>query len=291
MKRRFIMDSLQEKYNQLIELLKGLKQVAVAFSGGVDSTFLLHAAKEALGSNVIAITARSYSFPQRELKEATEYANKNEVEHLIVDSEELDIDGFSTNPKNRCYLCKSELFTKIREIANAKGIDAILEASNSDDNGDYRPGLIAVKELGIYSPLRQVGFTKPEIRELSKEQGLPTWNKPSFACLSSRFPYGEDITKERLQMIDKAEQFLLDLGIWQVRVRFHENLARIETDESGFIKLLDPAVRSQVYEVFHKIGFTYVSLDLRGYRTGSMNETLTSTELSYGKEITNNTPA
>ncbi len=285
------MDLLQEKYNQLIELLKGLKQVAVAFSGGVDSTFLLHAAKEALGSNVIAVTARSYSFPQRELKEATEYADKKEIEHIIVDSEELDIDGFSTNPKNRCYLCKSELFTKIREIANARGINAILEASNSDDNGDYRPGLIAVKELGIYSPLRQVGFTKPEIRELSKEQGLPTWNKPSFACLSSRFPYGESITKERLQMIDKAEQYLLDLGIWQVRVRFHENLARIETDEAGFTKLLNTAVRSGVYEEFRKIGFTYVSLDLRGYRTGSMNETLSSFELSLGKGITNETLA
>ncbi len=285
------MDLLQEKYNQLIELLKGLKQVAVAFSGGVDSTFLLHAAKEALGSNVIAVTARSYSFPQRELKEATEYADKKEIEHIIVDSEELDIDGFSTNPKNRCYLCKSELFTKIREIANARGINAILEASNSDDNGDYRPGLIAVKELGIYSPLRQVGFTKPEIRELSKEQGLPTWNKPSFACLSSRFPYGESITKERLQMIDKAEQYLLDLGIWQVRVRFHENLARIETDEAGFTKLLNTAVRSGVYEEFRKIGFTYVSLDLRGYRTGSMNEPLSSFELSLGKGIINETLA
>lgn len=277
------MDHLHEKYNNLIELLKSLENVAVAFSGGVDSTFLLYAAKEALGTNVLAVTARSYSFPQRELTEAKTYAFSIGTEHIIVDSEELDIDGFSANPKNRCYLCKTELFTKIREIAQERDITAILEASNSDDNGDYRPGLIAVKELGILSPLRQIGFTKPEIRELSKEKGLPTWFKPSFACLSSRFPYGESITPERLQMIDKAEQLLLDLGIWQVRVRFHDNLARIETDEAGFAILLNTEIRNRVYEEFRQIGFTYVSLDLKGYRTGSMNETLSTTELSYGK--------
>jgi len=279
------MDRLHEKYNELKELLRSLKSVTVAFSGGVDSTFLLHVAKEALGENVIAVTARSLSFPERELREAQAFAAKHEIKHIIVDSEELDIDGFSQNPKNRCYLCKTELFTKISEIAQKMNFHAVLEASNSDDNGDYRPGLIAVKELGIHSPLRQIGFTKAEIRMLSKEQDLPTSNKPSFACLSSRFPYGESITPERLRMIDKAEQYLLDLGIWQVRVRFHDNLARIETDEDGFSVLLNPQVRLQVYDEFHKIGFTYVSLDLKGYRTGSMNETLSSSEISYGKEI------
>lgn len=276
------MDQLHMKYNQLIDYLKGLDSVAVAFSGGVDSTFLLYAAKEALGSNLIAVTARSLSFPERELKEAIQFASDHNIKHSIVDSEELDIDGFSSNPKNRCYLCKSELFTKIQEIATEKNIAAVLEASNSDDNGDYRPGLIAVKELGIHSPLRQVGFTKPEIRELSREFGLPTWNKPSFACLSSRFPYGESITPERLIMIDQAEQYLLDLGIWQVRVRIHNNLARIETDEKGFSILLNSEVRDKLYEEFRKIGFTYVSLDLKGYRTGSMNETLNTKELNYG---------
>jgi uncharacterized protein len=281
------MEQLQEKYKQLITYLQGLKRVAVAFSGGVDSTFLLYAAKEALGSEVLAVTARSLSFPGRELKEAYDYAESQGIEHIVVDSEELNLEGFSENPKNRCYLCKTELFTKIKELAKSKGIDAVLEASNSDDNGDYRPGLIAVKELGIYSPLRYVGFTKGEIRALSKEKGLPTWSKPSFACLSSRFPYGESITPERLIMIDRAEQFLLDLGIRQLRVRFHDKLARIETDEAGFAILTKPEARDKVYEEFRKIGFIYVSLDLRGYRTGSMNETLSSAELSDGQGIEN----
>ncbi|MDF2485168.1 MAG: hypothetical protein K0R46_1336 [Herbinix sp.] len=277
------MKQLHEKYNELKELLISMNGVAIAFSGGVDSTFLLHAAKEALGDKVLAVTAQSLSFPKRELDEAKAFALSSGIEHIIVDSEELDIEGFSENPKNRCYLCKTELFTKISEVAKEKGYLAIVEASNSDDNGDYRPGLIAVKELGVYSPLRQVGFTKAEIRELSKEQGLPTWNKPSFACLSSRFPYGESITPQRLQMIDQAEQYLLDLGIWQVRVRIHNNLARIEVDEKGFETFSNPELRQQIYEEFRKIGFTYISLDLKGYRTGSMNETLSNNEMSYGK--------
>ncbi|MBP1754873.1 MAG: hypothetical protein H6Q59_1271 [Firmicutes bacterium] len=280
------MNQLHEKYRELKELLVSMNSVAIAFSGGVDSTFLLHAAREALGDKVIAVTAQSLSFPKRELDEAIAFANSRGIEHVIVDSEELDIDGFSENPKNRCYLCKSELFTKISEVAKEKGFETVAEASNSDDNGDYRPGLIAVKELGVYSPLRQVGFTKAEIRELSKEQGLSTWNKPSFACLSSRFPYGESITPERLKMIDAAEQYLLDLGIWQVRVRIHNNLARIEVDEKGFAVFSDSKLRQQIYEEFRKIGFTYVSLDLIGYRTGSMNETLSSQEMSYGKSST-----
>ncbi len=277
------MDQTHEKYKKLLELLSGYQSAAVAFSGGVDSTFLLNAAKEALKDQLIAVTASSLSFPQRELNEAKAFAAAHQIRHMVVDSEELDIDGFSENPKNRCYLCKSELFTKIKEVAEEHGMKAIMEASNSDDNGDYRPGLIAVKELGIHSPLREIGFSKEEIRILSREQGLPTWNKPSFACLSSRFPYGQSITPKRLQMIDQAEQYLLDLGIWQVRVRFHENLARIETDEKGFEILLKSDIRTQIFNEFRKIGFTYVSLDLKGYRTGSMNETLSTDEISYGK--------
>ena len=265
---------LQEKYAHLQAYLRSLGSVAVAFSSGVDSTFLLYAAKEALGDHVIAITARSCSFPQRELKEAAAYCETNGIRHFIVDSEELNIEGFSQNPPNRCYLCKHELFEKILAIADKEGIAAVAEGSNLDDNGDYRPGLQAVAELGIKSPLREVGLTKQEIRILSRQFGLPTWEKQSFACLSSRFPYGETITEEKLHMVDRAEQLLLDLGFSQVRVRIHGTLARIELLPQEFSKLMEGTTREHVNQEFRSYGFSYVALDLQGYRTGSMNETL-----------------
>jgi uncharacterized protein len=264
----------QQKYLNLTQYLKELGSVAIAFSGGVDSTFLLKVAHDALGDRAIAVTARSCSFPERELKEAIQFCEAEDIRHTVCDSEELDIEGFSNNPVNRCYLCKSELFAKIWAVAKARGIEYVAEGSNIDDNGDYRPGLIAVKEQGVVSPLRHAGLTKAEIRALSKQLGLKTWDKQSFACLSSRFPYGESITRERLQMIDRAEQLLLDMGLRQVRVRHHGDLARIETDEDGFKILIDRARREQVYAAFKGFGFTYVSMDLLGYRTGSMNETL-----------------
>ena len=265
---------LQEKYAHLQAYLRSLGSVAVAFSSGVDSTFLLYAAKEALGDQVIAITARSCSFPQRELKEAAAYCEANGIRHFIVDSEELNIEGFSQNPPNRCYLCKHELFEKILAIADEEGIAAVAEGSNLDDNGDYRPGLQAVAELGIKSPLREAGLTKQEIRILSRQFGLPTWEKQSFACLSSRFPYGETITEEKLHMVDRAEQLLLDLGFSQVRVRIHGTLARIELLPQEFSKLMEGTTRERVNREFRSYGFSYVALDLQGYRTGSMNETL-----------------
>lgn len=268
------MKQLKEKYQALQENLKKLKSVAVAFSGGVDSTFLLKTAHDVLGDQVVAVTARSLSFPKRELDAAISFAVAHGIRHIVVDSEELDIEGFSHNPANRCYLCKTELFTKIQKIAEQFGLEAVAEASNTDDDGDYRPGLKAVAELGIKSPLREVNLSKQEIRDLSKELGLPTWNKPSFACLASRFPYGENITPEKLAMIDQAEQFLLDLGFGQVRVRHHGNLARIEADEDGIEILLQKDLRDRVHDKFKEIGFTYISLDLQGYRTGSMNATL-----------------
>ncbi|MDR1269695.1 MAG: ATP-dependent sacrificial sulfur transferase LarE [Planctomycetaceae bacterium] len=268
------MNTLRAKHTHLKEYLSQFDRLAIAFSGGVDSTFLLWSALAVLGNRIIAVTAKSCSFPKRELDEASDFVQKNGIEHIIVDSEELDIEGFSKNPVNRCYLCKTELFTKIRNIADSYEIRHIAEGSNADDEGDYRPGLQAVSELGILSPLRHAKLTKNDIRQLSAEQGLPTWNKQSFACLSSRFPYGENITKERLTMIDQAEQFLLDSGFRQVRVRFHGNLARIETDDDGFQKLLEKKLRETIHKQFKKIGFVYVSIDILGYRTGSMNEPL-----------------
>ncbi|MDR0445549.1 MAG: ATP-dependent sacrificial sulfur transferase LarE [Oscillospiraceae bacterium] len=263
-----------EKYTRLKQELGGLPGLAVAFSGGVDSTLLLKTAKDAIGENVIAVTARSCSFPQRELDEARAFCEREGIRHVVIDSEELDIDGFAENPKNRCYICKNELFTKIWSVAGENGISHVAEGSNIDDEGDYRPGLIAVAEQGALSPLRAAGLRKDEIRELSRELGLDTAEKQSFACLSSRFPYGEHITREKLRAVDEAEQTLLDLGLRQVRVRHHGDIARIETDEEGFRLFEDKDIRKNLYTRFKNLGFTYVALDLLGYRTGSMNETL-----------------
>lgn len=268
-----------EKMNCIKEYLKGLGSVAVAFSGGVDSTFLLKAAHNELGEKCIAITAKSCSFPKRELDEAKAFCERQGIRHIIVESEELDIEGFRENPKNRCYLCKKELFEKIWEIAEQENINAVVEGSNLDDNGDYRPGLQAVAELGIRSPLRECHLSKDDIRALSKDMELPTWDKQSFACLSSRFVYGETISEEKLAMVDKAEQLLLDLGFHQVRVRIHGTIARIEVLPEEFLKLIEENTRLNIVNSFKEYGFSYITMDLTGYRTGSMNETLIDKEL------------
>ena len=268
--------NLEEKYKALQEELRAMKSVAVAFSSGVDSTFLLAAAVDTLGKDhVMAVTASSCSFPERERKEAQEFCEKRGIRQVIVVSEELDIEGFRHNPKNRCYLCKHELFEKILAIAEENHLAAVVEGSNMDDNGDYRPGLRAVEELGIKSPLRAAKLTKQEIRELSKRLDLPTWDKQSFACLASRFVYGETISEERLGMVDQAEQLLLDLGFHQVRVRIHgegeATMARIEVLPQEIAILVEDAKREKIYSYFKEIGFAYVTLDLGGYQMGSMN--------------------
>ena len=262
------------RYEELKKYIESLGSVAVAFSGGVDSTFLLYAAHAALGSRCVAVTASSCSFPKRELDAAEHFCEGLGVRHFVIESEELNIEGFRQNPPDRCYLCKHELFGEIIALARENGIACVCEGSNLDDNGDYRPGLRAVAELGVKSPLRHCGFSKADIRAVSKELGLPTWDKQSFACLSSRFVYGETISEEKLGMVDRAEQLLLDLGFKQVRVRIHGKIARIELLPEDFGRFMQEKVRLFVYKEFKSYGFSYVTLDLLGYRTGSMNETL-----------------
>jgi len=264
----------KNKLNILKAHLQSLNSVALAFSGGVDSTFLLKVASEVLGNNVIAVTARSSTYPEREFKEACKYAADFGVKHIVIDSEELDIEGFADNPTNRCFFCKNELFSKIKEVAKEYKIQHVIDGCNSDDVGDYRPGMQAAREHGVISPLKEAGMTKEDIRLLSKELGLPTWDKQAFACLSSRFPYGQKITREKLNMVDRAEQLLLDLGFKNVRVRHHGDVARIEVASHERVKFFNTDLMDSVNEKLKEIGFTYAALDLKGYRTGSMNEGL-----------------
>jgi len=270
-----------EEYNKLEQLKENIKKMGslvIAFSGGVDSSFLTKVAYDVLGNKVLCVTAKSSTFPKRELKEAIEFAKSFNIAHRIIESEELQIEGFADNSINRCYLCKKELFSKIKQLAINEGYNFVAEGSNLDDLGDYRPGLKAIEELAIISPLKDAYLTKDEIRFLSKEMGLKTYNKPSFACLSSRFPYGEKITKKKLDMIDKAEQYLLDLGFLQIRVRHHNNIARIEIYQEEFEKLIRKDIRNKVCNKFKELGFTYTVMDLDGYRTGSMNEEIIEIE-------------
>lgn len=270
---------MERKQEELKKQIQSYGKLAVAFSGGVDSTYLLKVAKDVLEENVIAVTADSCLFPKRELDEAKAFCKENGIRHFMVKSEGLSMEGFQQNPKNRCYLCKHGLFEKLISLAKAQGIDMVAEASNMDDLSDYRPGLAAIQELGVKSPLREAGLYKTEIRKLSKALGLKTYNKPSFACLASRFVYGETITKEKLAMVEHAEQLLFDMGFVQCRVRIHDNLARIEVPPSDFDRMMQEEIRNEIATKLKNFGFSYVSLDLQGYRTGSMNETLCEEEL------------
>lgn len=269
-----MINDVHGKYEELKQILKQMDSVAVAYSGGVDSTFLLKAAKEALGERVMAITMKIHSFPMEEYDSCIEFCNKEQILHRTLTINELDIPGFSDNPPNRCYICKKALFSTMQKFAKTQGYVTLVEGSNTDDDGDYRPGLQAIKELGVRSPLKQEGLTKQDIRLLSKELELPTWDKPSLACLSTRFPYGETITEKKLSMVGEGERFLHHHGIIQARVRCHGCLARIEIMPEDFDRIMIDDFRKELVTKFKAIGFSYVSLDLQGYRTGSMNENL-----------------
>jgi uncharacterized protein len=263
---------LAGKWDALTASLREMGSAVVAFSGGVDSTFLLHAARVALGDKVLAVTATSPTYPKSERDEADRIAREWVVRHRFIESNELDIPGFSSNPPDRCYHCKKELFGLLSGIARKEGYAAVCDGSNADDLNDYRPGRRAARELGVRSPLLENGITKEEIRALSRNFSLPTAEKGSFACLSSRFPYGTEITEESLRRVESCEEILRGFGFRQFRVRVHGAVARIEVGPEEIPRLFEPPVADAVHEGFRKNGFLYVSVDLKGYRTGSMNE-------------------
>lgn len=268
------MTTLDGKQERLQQIVRDLGSVVIAYSGGVDSTLLAKVCHDVLGRKALAVTARSETYPEHEFHEAKKNAALIGIEHLVIETCELGIEGFANNPPNRCYYCKSELFRKLRTVADERGFKHVADGANVDDTGDFRPGLTAAKELGVRSPLKEAGLTKQDVRELSKALGLPTWDKPSYACMSSRFPYGQTITPEKLSMVAQAEEFLRGLGLRQFRVRHHDTIARIEVLPADLSRLANGGLRTEIIRRFKEIGYAYVTLDLEGYRTGSMNEVL-----------------
>jgi len=265
---------LERKWRLLQEILSGMRSILIAYSGGVDSTLLLKAACDALDGKVLAVTAKSPTYTGRELKDARTIAGSLGARHRVIRSNELKDPGFRANTPDRCYYCKRELFGLLARIAREQKLDFVADGSNADDLSDHRPGRMAAREFGVRSPLEEAGLTKEDIRALSRRLGLPTWDKPPLACLASRFPYGSRITPGKLHRVEMAEEFIRRLGLKQVRVRDHGVLARIEVEPGEIEALLKPRVRKTILERLEELGYSYVTADLKGYRTGSMNEVL-----------------
>lgn len=267
-------EELLEKLKKLEDYIEGLGSLAVGFSGGVDSTLLLYVAHNVLGDKVIAVTGADASVPEREVNEAEAFCNERGIRHIICRVDPLKEEGYRHNGPDRCYFCKHGIFTEVKKIADENGISFMAEGSNMDDIGDYRPGLKAAAEMSVKSPLREAGLSKQEVRLISKALGLSTWSKPAYACLASRFVYGEEITEEKLHMIDKAEQFLIEHGFFEERVRLHGKIARIEVPAKDIERLASEKIREAVYKEFKELGFMFVTIDMLGYKLGSMNATL-----------------
>lgn len=268
---------LDAKARALVAALTGMESVVVAFSGGVDSAYLALVAARALGERALCVTADSPSYPERHRAMARRLASEFGFFHEIITTDEVARPEYRANPENRCYYCKLELFGHLTTIARARGFRAVADGSNADDRGDYRPGRQAAREFGVRSPLDEAGLTKAEIRALSKHAGLPTWDEPASACLSSRIPYHSEVTPEKLRLIEQAEEALRALGFRVCRVRHHDALARIEIGRDEIARALDPDLRAAIGRALRAIGYRYVTLDLDGYRTGSLNEVLTLT--------------
>jgi uncharacterized protein len=281
MKKTSLRKATSAKLAKLQKILKSMNRVLIAFSGGVDSTLLVKTAADVLGKNVLAVIASSETYPAQEIRQAKKIAERLGVLHKTIHTHEIKNPDFVKNPPLRCYHCKQELFSRLKSLAAKAGIPYVLDGQNADDVGDFRPGSKAGQELGVRSPLKEAGLTKAEIRRISRSFGLPTWNKPSLACLASRFPYYTKITIDDLKKVGKAENLLEDMGFGQLRVRHHGQIARIEIPLQDFPKILKPRLRRQIVDAFKKIGYPYVALDLAGYRSGSLNEPLNPQQLRF----------